>query len=301
MKIFEANHSTKIIFLDAAVDAPRRSPSQSSISSLDPDIRMDLEQQLEMNLEQIIGHYASYAHYILTSIQAKGIGANSFRSYLLNLTAFRPGCREQCKLLSGMKAELDEADTINKIFDLVSCNCASFFNIKIFQLLVDRFGIKDTEDTGILDYPEHLKAYINMHKISEFIAINPALEKHSTGSAKITFKFDLELTSKLAKVTKLQAAVAKILGLKASTLQLLSIEKGCVTVTFHIPAEAADILFVHNKEFTQGDIEDFRALSVLWLECNGHKYDFAKGKVEDKTTGDYLVGKCPTTTLLWPG
>ena len=268
------------------VDAPSRSPSQTSISSLDPDIRMDLEQQLEMNLEQIFGRYASYAHYILMSIKAKGISVTDFRSYLLNLAAFQSGSNEQCKLLSGMKAELDEADTINKIFDLVSCNCASFFNIKIFQLLVDRFGIKDTEVTGILDYPEHLKAYINMHKISEFIAINPALEKHSTGSAKITFKFDIELTSKLAKVTKLQAAVAKILNLKASALQLLSIEKGCVTVTFHIPAEAADIIFGQDKEFTPKDIKDFQALSVLWLECNGSKYNFSKDKPQDKTTGD---------------
>ena len=112
------------------------------------------------------------------------------------------------------------------------------------------------------------------------------MEKHSTGSAKITLKFDIELTSKLAKVTNLQVAVAKILGLKASTLQLVNIEEGCVTATFHIPAEAANIIFVHNKQFTPGDIEDFQALSVLWLECNGQKYDFSKDKVQGKTTGD---------------
>ena len=251
---------------------------------------MDLEQQLQDNLEKITTQYASYADYILTSMKAKEVSVTEFRSYLLNLTAFRPGCKQQCKLLSGMKAELDEADTINKIFDLVSCNCATFFDTKIFQLLVNRFGIKDTEDTGILDYPKHLKVYINKHKISEFIAINPALEKHSTGSEKITLKFDIELTSKLAKLTNLQAAVAKILGLKASTLQLVNIEEGCVTVTFHIPAEATDIIFVHNKQFTPGDIEDFRALSVLWLECNGHKYDFSKDKVQGKTKGDSLMG-----------
>ena len=247
---------------------------------------MDLEQQLAVNLEQINGRYASYAHYILMSIKAKGVSVTDFRSYLLNLAAFQSGSNEQCKLLSGMKAKLDEANTINMLFDLVSCECASFFNIKIFELLVDRFGIEDTEKTGILDYPEQLEKYINKHRISEFIAINPALEKHSTGSAKITFKFDIEQTCKLAKVTKLQAAVAKILNLKASALQLLSIEKGCVTVTFHIPAEAADIIFVHNKEFTPKDVKDFQALSVLWLECNGWKYNFSKDKAQGKTTGD---------------
>ena len=271
--------------LHTAVDTPSRSSSQKSTSSLDPGVRLDLEQQLQENLEQITTSYTSYTDYIHTSIKAKGVSVSDIRSYLLKLTAFRPGCKEQCKLLSGMRAKLDVADTINKIFDILSCEC-SFFDSKIFELLVNRFGIKDTEDTGILDYPEKLKAYTNMHKISEFIAINPALEKHSTGSAKIIFKFDIELTSKLAKVTNLQAAVAKILGLKASTLQLLNIEEGCVTVTFHIPAEAADIIFVQDKQFTPGDIENFRALSVLWLECNGRKYDFSKDKVQGKTTGN---------------
>ena len=233
---------------------------------------MDLKQQLEMNLEQITRRYTSYAYYILTSIQERGVSVNNLRSYLLNLTAFQSGSKEQCKLLSGMEAELNEADTINKIFDLLSCNCASFFNFQVFQLIADDFGIKENER---LNYPEHLKAYINMHKISEFIAINPALEKKHRGSEKLIFKFDIELTCKVAKVSELQEAVAKILGLKASTLQLLNIEEGCVTVTFHIPAEAADIIFVQDKQFTPGDIEDFQALSVLWLECNGGKYGFS--------------------------
>ena len=243
---------------------------------------MDLEQQLQSNLKQITRRYAFYTDHILTSIKAKGVSVIDFRSYLLNLTAFQPGCKEQCKLLSGMKAELDEADNINKLFDLVSCKCASFFNYEIFELLVDRFGIKDTEGREILNYPEHLNAYINKHKISEFIKINPDLEKHDTGSAILTLKFDIEPTSKLAKVTELQAAVATILGIKPSVLQLLSIEKGCVTVTFYIPAETADIVFGQNKQFTQGDIEDFRDSSVLWLECNGHKYNFSKDKVQGK-------------------
>ena len=116
------------------VDATRGSSSQASISSLDPDICMDLDQQLQDNLEQITTRYASYADYILTSIKANNVSISDFRSYLLSLTAFRPGCKEQCKLLSGMKAELDEADTINKIFDLVNCKCASFFDTKIFEL-----------------------------------------------------------------------------------------------------------------------------------------------------------------------
>ena len=51
--------------------------------------------------------------------------------------------------MSGMKAELDAADDVNKIFDLLSCNCATFFNYEIFEILVDHYGINDTEDRNV--------------------------------------------------------------------------------------------------------------------------------------------------------
>ena len=238
---------------------------------------MDLQQQLKINLEQIIGRYASYVRCILTSVKAKEVNVTDFRSFLLNLSAFQSGCNEQCNLLSGVKKELDKANTINDIFDLLSCECASFLNFAIFQFIVDEYRIEDTEGRDRLKYPEHLDEYIEKHKVSEFVAINPALKQHaqSEGSVELVLKFNVELTCKLAKVIDLQSAVAKILHVRPSTLQLLSIEKGCLMVKFLISAEVADIVFVCDKKLTPKECKDFRALEVLWLECNGCKYDFS--------------------------
>lgn len=234
-------------------------------------------QQLETNLEQIIGRYDSYVHCILTSIQAKGVSVTNLRSFLLNLPAFQSGCNKQCNLLSGVKKELDEADTINKIFDLLSCACASFLNIAIFQFIVDKYGIKDSEGQDRLKYPEYLNMYVQKHDVSELIAINQALKQHvqSEGSVELTLKFKISLTCELAKVVQLQSALAKIFALQASALQLLSIEESSLKVTFLIPAEVADIVFVHGKKFTPGA---FRALEVMWLECNGCRFDFSTGE-----------------------
>ena len=237
---------------------------------------MDLQQQLQINLEQIIGQYASYVYCILTSVKAKEVSVTDLRSFLLNLPAFQSGCNEQCNLLSGVKKELDEADTINKIFDLLSCECASFLNIAIFQFIVDEYGIEDSRGRDRLKYPEHLDEYIKKHKVSEFVAVNPALKRHarSEGSVELVLKFNVELTCKLAKVIDLQSAVAKILRVQPSALQLLSIEKGCLIVKFLISAEVADIVFVWDKKLTPEEYEEFRTLEVMWLECNGCKYDF---------------------------
>ena len=259
----------------------KNSSSTLPISSLDPDIRIDLKQRLEVNFEQIICQYGSYVNCILTSIQAKRISVNNLRSYLVSISAFQSGLyKEECKLLSAVKLELEKATTINEIFDLLNWNCASFFNYRIFQFLVNEYDIKDTRNR--LKYPEYLKEYVDKHKISEFIEINPALEKVKDGSSKLVLKFDIELTCKVARIDDLRIAVAKILGLRASTLRLLSIEEGCVVVTFLIPCVVADVVFSSKKKFSTEDIEEFRASSVLWLECNGCRYDFSR----TKTTGN---------------
>ena len=233
---------------------------------MDPDICMDLEVQLENNLEHIISRYSSYVDCICTSIKDKGVTITEFRAYLLSLPAFG--------LSAELKVEIVEATNMNQIF-LIVCNCASFLNYDIFEKMVEDF-IEDNEGIhDILNYPEHLRAYINQHMISEFIELNPALQECSVKSTVIILKFDIQLTSKLAKVFDLKKAVAKILGLKPSELQLLDIRDGCVMVTFLISAVAAQTIFAHNKQFTPKEIEEFQALKVLCLEYDGNIYDFS--------------------------
>ena len=65
-------------------------------------------------------------------------------------------------------------------------------------------------------------------------------------------------------------------------LRLISVEKGCLVVTFLIPTQLAQIIFTGEKEFTAEEIKEFQALSVLWLECNQRRFEFLigqKGKV----------------------
>jgi hypothetical protein len=188
-------------------------------------------------------------------------------------------------LLIGIKSELHEANTINKIFDLLSCNCASFLNFRVFQNLAKTFGIKES-DKFPMNYHKKLEEYIDLHKIEEFIKINPALKGNRAKSGvELVLKFDIDLTCKLARITDLRKAVAKILDLQESTLQVVDITEGCVMVTFLIPTEIRDIIFVDDRQFTQEAIEDFRASSVKWLECNGHRYNFSKDSVRGVKTG----------------
>ena len=252
---------------------------------LDPEVYADLKLQLELNLEKIMYQYGSYVHCVRTSIIRKGVSAGE---YLLALPAF-DSIKLKLSLLSDIRAELEKATTINGIFNVLNSNYATFINYEIFQRIADDFDIDQDRDK--MKYPEHLDAYIKMHKLSEFEDINPMLKNIESGSKKMVLKFDIELTRALAKLQDLTRAVAKLLGLRPSALRLLHIEEGCVIVTLLIPALVADFIFSRVDAFASEEVKEFQALSILWLECNGHKYEFTNVHVRggDQKLRDVVV------------
>ena len=225
-----------------------------------------LKRRLLRYLDQIQNHYASYVSHICESIKKKpGVTVETLSTYLLLLPAFKyREDREQHKLLSGMRKKLEKVNSINKIFDLIGEECASFLNYNIFKSIADHYGI--VEECEALRYPEHLEYYLKQHTLSEFATVIPPLE-HSGDSSKqdLTFKFDIELTERVATIYDLKIHIANILDLEY--LELLDIKEGCVIVTFLVPAHVAEVIM--SREFTPKQIQQFRDLKVMWIESVG--------------------------------
>ena len=283
-KIWHTLHTAK--FISTAIDDSSATASQPSSPSpadeMDPDVRMDLEFILEKNLSEIITKYASFVDCLRAAISDKGISPEDLQSYLLSLPASSKSHKGQkLTLLSDKEIELKNCNTITGIFTFLTTKCASFLNYEIFQNILDRYKVNDNQEE--LKYPEHLKAYIEKHKISEFVKINPLL-KHSNGSSELILKYDIENTCALAKVDKLKKFIAKILDLRPSALKIVDIEDGCIIVTFLIPASVAEALFTPDTVFTPQQEEELRAASVLWLQCNGHTFQFEKRELKDSLT-----------------
>ena len=257
-----------------ASDSSNQPPQEDK---MDPDVRMDLEFILEKNLDEIITKYASYVDCLRIIVREKGILPEDLCSYLLSLSASSKSSKGQkLSLLSDKKSELEKKTTITDIFNFLTTECAFFLNYDIFQKIITKYKI--TEDREELKYCDHLKAFIEKHKISEFVKINPLL-KHTSGSEKLILKCDIESTCNLAKVDELKKLVAKVLDLNPSTLQIFDIEDGCVVVTFLIPASVVDSVFTPKAVFTSQQEDELRTASVLWLECNGYRFEFGKAKV----------------------
>ena len=233
---------------------------------LDPDILLDLKQQLHHNLDEILEQYRHYVLYIRNSVEAKGISVESLLDHLFYL----PGMKyhsdvDKHRLLHGKREKLKEVKTIRALFLLLDEECASFLNYGIFQSIATEYGIN--EDCEELKYPGHLKAYLKKHTISEFAMVNPRLEKkYSSSKKEVICKFDIELTERVAEVANLQIRIANILGLNARSLELIDVKDGCVVVTFLVPSRIADLIFAENQVFTPQQLEEFEALKIIWLK-----------------------------------
>ena len=123
-----------------------------------------------------------------------------------------------------------------------------------------------------IKYSDSVKDYITQHNVKEFISINPNLSgKSSDDPENLVLKFNIQWTTKLSKVVNLKVAIAKILGLRSSALQLLDLKEGCVVATFSIPTNVAatfdDETFLRNEK-------KFEDLSIVWMKFRGHTYSF---------------------------
>ena len=256
-----------------STDGTTHSVNATSIEDLDPDTRRDLRRQLNSNFNRIIEKYASFAESLCDAVTDTGVTVKKFRNYILNLSPYGADYiyygDEKPRLLDHVKAEIKMADSIIDIFQVLTTECCSFMNVGILQSIMTKYKIDPNSDD--LRYFDHLKCYLVNHKISEFIMINPKLDRFKNSDTLI-FKFDTDLSSSITKVLDLKSAIANILGLESSAaLHLLSIKEGCVVVTFSILSSVAESVFA--RGLTAKQEADIRALSVVWLECGDYKLE----------------------------
>ena len=276
-----------IIYTDVNIPSTPPKDEHRSIDSLDSHTLEDLQQQLDEELDRIIGHYSSYVNLIRESLKATGITAADFSSDLLSVSAFNHSKQNRI-LLSAHITELRKADSLNAIFDILT-EYASFLNYEIFEGIAKTYQINNGQDE--FKYPEHLETYIKKHKISEFIKIIPLIEKLTSNSTEMIIKFDIESTSRLSKLVKLKSSVARILGLSPSAIQLYDIKDGCVVATFLIPTPVAELVFNADTVLTEEQEKELRALQVLWLKCNGFAFVGKEPDEEMVIIVDTLDGK----------
>ena len=181
------------------------------------DILGDLKMLLDGNMQHIITRYSAYIRCICVSLEANGVSAVDLAYHLLTASAFSHS-RQKIMPMSTNESELMEATNLNKIVLFLAREYASFLNCSIFEFIVNAYSIDKGQEE--LRYPVYLRDYIQCHKLSEFVKINPLLTKWAA-SKKFVLLMDIETTSRLAKIFDLKQSIAQILGISLGAIILL--------------------------------------------------------------------------------
>lgn len=267
-------------------------------TAISEKVQLNLKQLMTFNLTKIMNQYASYVTCIRKFLKRKGVTAKELSVHLLFLPAFNPHIEKKCMLLLDVRDALKKAATVDDIFIALSDIC-SFLDCAIFQSIAEEYDIDQSQEQ--FWYPDCLKVYMESHKISEFVMVNPLLKKLVDSSSQLFLKFDIQATCTLADLDKLKLTVANLLGLEAAALRLLDINEGCVIATYLISPSIAGIVFTSDKQFTAMEKEQFLATSVQWLKYGERTFSFGRGdsviQTSDATIGNQIESSIATIIL----
>ena len=185
----------------------------NNLTPINSECYEDLEHILRTKRNQIIEFYAYYVSIIRESLEQKGVTADHVRLFVETEQATKSDLEDY-----------KEKTTSELIDQLAHSSSVSFLNYGIWQKLVDKFQL----DNGGKDfkYPEKLKAFIEQHKISEFIEIYPPLKSLVTDSQnEVILIFDVKRLAQASKLTSIKAHIAESLDLIPSILDIDDIPK----------------------------------------------------------------------------
>ena len=154
------------------------------------------------------------------------------KAHLLAYRNFRGVTRkESTLLLSDRQRDLEKAESIDEIFVIV-CPFWSFLDYEILEDIINSKDLgADSDRQNLAVYTTNLKDFLHSWKVEPHKVFRD--DSVSTRSRmKLHFKLD---TESLSMYRDVKAAIARILDIQVSALQLCSIEEGCTELVFLCP------------------------------------------------------------------
>ena len=224
-----------------------------------------------------MNHYASFVFSICTSVKSR-ISAQALSSYLLGLPAFKNSENSEDEkdlvLLCGVRERLEQAVTVNSVINALSVDHASFVNCDIFKCIVEEFGLERDREL-LRRYMEHLQDYMDRHKLTEYMWLNPSFGRVADASGKLVVRLDVAPTMRISQLLEVRTCLAGVVGLWGTAFRLYDVEEGSIIVTFLVPTLIAERVF-SNASFTPQQAQEFRDLSVMSIQYCDMVYDFTE-------------------------
>ena len=238
--------------------------SQSSFQQLSSSEQEELKAMLDDDVRNMTHEFGYLVTKTRDSVEEQ-VPVGKFATSILTLRAYEPAPEEQDRsLLDEHKEEINRADTISEIFNIL-CPYWNYLNYELLEYIINLYGTSD--DT------ERLASYCKkLHKFCERRIFEVLMPESSTGTGdskqkKFVVKLNVREDIKCKELRRIKGRIAKIIQVNVAALIIVSVDPGCVQLTFLIPKFVAQEIFPLSHEQASVLSKD---ASVIRLECGDY-------------------------------
>ena len=161
--------------------------------------------------------------------------------------------------------EMEKAGSIRQCIKIIR-DYLSFFNYHIIEHIIERLG-SDKDRSELKRYKEKLADYCRrrVFECPPKVFGLPSKSDHDLAVVKLDKKLE-QYT--LEQIQRFQSKLSNIIGIPQYALQLISVEKGCMILTFKVPSYMTEQVFPLSAD----QEKTLQTEGVLWLKCGAYHF-----------------------------
>ena len=228
-------------------------------SNLTSTERQVLEGRLNNEFESINRKFSSMKSSLCQSLIDQKVSVKRLARILADLGAFHPS-KPNKPLLQDRLDDIMNAEDIDTVFFIIR-DYSSFINFSLIEHIATELGT-EKDKMRMQEYQSELEGYCQRN-----IFECPSYHTSDSNQMRLVIKVDSGIeTFSLKHQLSFQSRLADIIKVAKYTLQLCSVEKGCIELTYQIPRFVKEVIFPLEEQ-QHGEL---RKMGVISLSCNGH-------------------------------
>ena len=226
--------------------------------------KLSLIARLENDYQKINLEYGGLTYSLRESLVSQLTTPAKLADCLMDTASVPPTIKDEGRMLRDHYRAIKFAKDITEVFEILR-NYHSFFDYHIIEYLVKHLGC-DKVKKLLHAYKASFEDFCKRH-VFECPAYSPKDSKSTDVVAKIEDGTDLNRFT-LKSLKRFEVRLADILGIKSQELRVCGVEKGCLQITFQIPAVFEKGIFPLSPE----KLKKLQLFEIMRLECGDYNY-----------------------------
>jgi len=244
--------------------------TQPSFQQLSPSEQEDLKAMLCDDVRKMKRLFGCLVTRTCDSVEER-ISVVKFARSILALGAYDPAPEDHDRsLLNEHRDEIKRAESISEIFNILNAYW-NYLSYEILEYIIELYGTSEDKER-MRKYDEELHSFCKrrLFEVPMPVSGSGTESKSSPKQEKLYVKLDVQENIPADQFYQIKGRIAKILHVNSATLQIYSMNKGCVQLTFLVPRFVAQEIFPLSYEQTLAPSKD---VSVIRLECGQYIFE----------------------------